>query len=312
MSAPLISVVIPCHNAASWLPTTLDSALAQTYPDCEVIVINDGSRDDSLEVARAYERRGVRVLDQPNRGAAAARNTGLRHARGAYIQFLDADDQLAPDKIARQLALLASIAATPRTLSSSAWGRFHTDPQTAEFMPRSNWRDLSGVEFLQLHYEDGGMMQPSAWLAPRTLLDQAGPWDESLSLNDDGEYFARVMLATDRIVFCPEARTYYRSGLPTSLSGRRDPRALDSLFRSVDLTVRHLLAADRSTRTRAAVAYAWKQAAFELYPGAPALAQKAELNSRSFGGSARPIPAGRRFHFAARVIGWRLARRFFT
>ena len=153
------------------------------------------------------------------------------------------------------------------------------------------------------------MMQPGAWLAPRPLLEAAGPWNESLSLNDDGEYFARVMLAAERIVFCRAALTYYRAHAGNRLSARRDRRALESLFRSVELTTGHLVATDTSARTRAAVAYAWKWTAFELYPGAPDLAERAEAASRQQGGSARPFPAGGRFQFAARFLGWRLAKR---
>ncbi len=306
---PFVSIIVPCYNAERWLAETLESALAQTWPAKEIIVINDGSRDDSLAVARRFEPRGVTVIDQPNRGASAARNHGLRLARGDFIQFLDADDLLAPEKIEQQVRLLQSRGASQ--LASGAWVRFESDPPNASFTPFANWRDLNGVELLQLHYEEGCMMHPAAWLAPRALLDRAGPWDETLSLNDDGEYFARVMLTSPGIVFCAEARSYYRSNLPGSLSKRADRRALESLFHSVELTLAHLLAVDNTVRTRAAVAYAWKWAAFELYPGASDLSRTAEANSLRYGGSPRPFPAGGRFQLAARFLGWHLAKKFF-
>jgi glycosyltransferase involved in cell wall biosynthesis len=307
MTAALVSIIVPCYNAEPWLAATLDSALAQTWPEREIILVDDGSRDRSLAVGREYEARGVRVVAQPNQGASAARNAGLRAARGAFIQFLDADDLLAADKIEQQMRLLA--AGNGSRVATGAWARFETDPAGAIFTPQANWGDLGGPEFLQLNYEQVTMMHPAAWLAPRNLLDQAGPWDESLSLNDDGEYFARVALAAERIVFCPGARSYYRSNLRGSLSARVDRRSLESLFRSTELTLRHLLAADSSPRSRAAAAYAWKWMAFELYPGAPDLARTAEASSRALGGSRRPYPAGGRFQLAARVLGWRLAKR---
>jgi glycosyltransferase involved in cell wall biosynthesis len=307
VTEPIVSIIIPCYNSARWIAATLDSALAQTWPQKEIVLINDGSTDDSLAIARRFESRHVRIIDQPNRGAAAARNAGVRASRGEYVQFLDADDLLAPDKIAQQMPILQ--ARGPGTIASGAWARFQTDPLEAKFVSYPNWRNLTGVEFLQIHYETGSMMHPAAWLASRSLLERAGPWNESLTLNDDGEYFGRVILAAAGIVFCPEARAYYRSGLEASLSGRTDRRALTSLYGSVALTVDHLLAADASARTRAAAAYAWKWTAFELYPGAPDLSRAAEERSRALGGSTRPFPAGGRFQLASRLLGWRLAKR---
>jgi glycosyltransferase involved in cell wall biosynthesis len=303
-----VTIIIPCYNAERWIGQSIESALRQTWHDKEVIVINDGSSDGSPAVAKSYQNRGVRVLDQTNRGAAAARNTGLKEARGSFVQFLDADDLLAPDKIERQMRLLAG--GSGRRIASGEWARFQSDPNEGVFAPHSNWRDLGGVEFLQSNYEEIDMMHPGAWLAPRALLDRAGPWNESLSLNDDGEYFARVVLAAESIVFCAGARSYYRSNLSGSLSGRTDQRALESLYRSTELILQHLLASDISPRTRSAAAYAWKWISFELYPGAPELSRRAECHSHDLGGSSRPFPAGGRFQLASKFLGWRLAKRW--
>ena len=91
------SVVIPVYNKKSSIQATIQSVLAQTLRDYEVIVVNDGSTDDSLSVARSFEARGVRVIDQPNQGVSVARNTGILAAEGEYISFLDADDTWHPD-----------------------------------------------------------------------------------------------------------------------------------------------------------------------------------------------------------------------
>ncbi len=309
MSEARVTIIIPCYNAARWLAATLESALAQTWTPTEIVLVDDGSTDDSLQIARRYESARVRVIAQANAGAAAARNSGLRAAQGDFVQFLDADDLLAPDKIARQMARLKS--SDPMVLASGAWARFQNNPAEARFTGEANERDLTGVEFLQINFEARTMMHPAAWLAPRALLEHAGPWDESLSLNDDGEYFARVALTSGRIMYCGDARSYYRSNLPGSLSGRKDPRALRSLHRSMELTIAHLLQRDASPRSRAAAAYAWKCTAFELYPGAPDLARTANDASRNLGGSVRPFPGSGRFLLAARFLGWRLARRLF-
>lgn len=310
MTDSLVSIVIPCHNAARWLAATLESAFAQSWRNIEVILVDDGSTDGSAGIAAGYEARGLRIFRQENRGASAARNAGLRAAKGEFIQFLDADDLLARDKIERQVTRLSS--ARDTCIASGAWGRFRDSPDEAAFALHPNWRDLSGIEFQQLAMEEGWMMHPAAWLAPRRLVDAAGPWDESLSLNDDGEYFARVMLAAEGIVFCGGARSYYRSGIAGgSLSGRTDGRSLDSLFRSVELTIQHLRKADGSARTIAACANAWKGVAFAVYPGLPELSREAEARSEALGGSSRPFQAGGRFQLASRVFGWRIAKRLF-
>src|SRR5688572_32856810 len=101
--AKLVSILIPAYNAERWIGATIRSALAQTWPDTEIIVIDDGSRDGTLAIARGFQSRSVKVVTQPNTGAAGARNAALELAQGAYIQWLDADDLLAPDKIAAQM-----------------------------------------------------------------------------------------------------------------------------------------------------------------------------------------------------------------
>jgi len=304
---PLVSILIPCYNGAICLAETLESALAQTYQNTEILLVDDGSTDSSLSIARSFEPRGVRVFTQLNSGAAAARNRALRLAQGDYIQFLDADDLLAPDKIALQLAALR--AAPPLAIASGTWGRFTADPASTVWSTEAVYAARSGIAYLQIHYETGSMMQPGAWLAPRALLNLAGPWDETLSLNDDGEYFARVTLRASSIVPVPAARCHYRTGSAASLSRRCDTRALTSLHRSVELTSAHLLSADRSPRSHAAAALAWRASAFELYPDAPNLARAARRAARSLDHTDTPRGGPAWVAHLARLTGWTFARR---
>src|SRR5208282_3082860 len=96
---PSVSILIPAYNAQEWIANTLRSAIAQTWEPKEIIVVDDGSADQTFAIARQFESDAVRVVTQRNQGAAAARNHAFALSRGEYIQWLDADDLLAPDKI---------------------------------------------------------------------------------------------------------------------------------------------------------------------------------------------------------------------
>src|SRR5204863_4901901 len=110
--APLVSVLISAYNVAAWVPKCLESVLAQDWPRIEIVVVDDGSRDGTLVAARRFESKRVKVVTQENRGAAAARNQALSLAQGDYIQWLDADDLLASNKISRQLEIAAGVEPT--------------------------------------------------------------------------------------------------------------------------------------------------------------------------------------------------------
>ena len=139
---PLVSILIPAFNAQEWIADTITSAVRQTWPRKEIIVVDDGSRDRTLAIARRFASKEVSVVTQANQGAAAARNQAFSICQGDYIQWLDADDLLAPDKIARQIAAVDQ-GASKQTLLSSARGRFMYRPHRANFVPTLPWCDLS-------------------------------------------------------------------------------------------------------------------------------------------------------------------------
>jgi glycosyltransferase involved in cell wall biosynthesis len=304
---PLVSILIPAHNAASYLAETLRSALGQTWPHKEVIVVEDGSRDTTLEVARSFEPAGVRVIGQENSGAAAARNRAFRESHGVYIQYLDADDLLAPDKIENQLRRLE--AEPPGCVAAGRWGRFRHEVAEARFAPEPFWADLPPVDWLVACWERLSMMHPGAWLVRRATVEQAGTWDESLTLNDDGEFFCRVVLTATRVCFCPGASSYYRSDLPGSLSGSRSPAAWDSALRSLRQNRARLLAREDSPRTRRALALQFQCLVYDAYPDNVDVVRQAQAEVASLGGCDLPCPGGPVFRAAARLFGWRGGRR---
>lgn len=300
---PLVSIIIPCHNAVRWLAATLESALAQTWPEKEIILVDDGSTDGSLAIARTFEPRGVRVFTQANRGASAARNVGLHGARGDFIQFLDADDQLAPDKIGRQMRLAETTG--PDFALCGTWARFHRSPEDAGFVPEPLCADMAPVDWVIVKLSQHAMMHPAAWLVSRTLADRSGPWDEDLSLDDDGEYFTRVVLASRGVRCCREAVSYYRSGLAGSLSRRKSRSAWESAWRSLELSVGRLLNLEDSPRTRRACATAFQRFIYDSFPVARGLRHRAARRVAELGGSDLPPPMGPKTRVLAGILGWR-------
>jgi glycosyltransferase involved in cell wall biosynthesis len=304
---PLVSILVPCFNAAPWLTATLESALNQTWARCEIIVVNDGSTDNSEALLEPFRHRGVVVLSQPNRGASAARNRALEHATGDLIQFLDADDLLASDKVERQIATLS--AAGPRHVASGPWARFHGDVTSARFTPEPVWRDLSAVDFLIECALGELMFPPLAWLVPRALCDAAGPWDGSLSLNDDGEYMSRVLAHSDGIRFSPEARAYYRSGNPLSYGSRRSRGAAESELRAWDGITATLRSLDPGDRSALAAATGYQRFQANYYPEFSDLIAQAAAKERALGGGRYRFQGGRLYQAAVRTLGWKAALR---
>lgn len=304
---PLVSILIPAYNAEPFLATTLESVLAQTYRHIEVILVNDGSRDRTLEIARTFESRGLRIIDQPNAGQSAAFNTAYRQCRGDYISFFDADDLLSPDKIERQVAALPE--AGDDVMMTCAWARFYDDPAEARFVPQHCWKDMAPVDWLVRTWEHNEMMHGATWLIPRAVLDRSGLWNPELSLINDHEFFCRVMLQCRLIKFVEGPRTWYRSGLGSSLSKQHSPRALLSAWKALDLSTDALLAVEDSARTRRACATKMQRFVYEIYPAAPDLAAKAQRRANELGGSDLQPDGGPLFKACRTFLGWKGARR---
>jgi glycosyltransferase involved in cell wall biosynthesis len=251
----LVSILIPAYKAEAFVAETVRSAQNQSWPRKEIIVVDDGSPDRTFEVAKRFESASVKVVRQENGGAPAARNTALSLAQGDYIQWLDADDLLHPDKISKQLQGSDSGAASLTFLTCS-WGKFFFDVKRANFSRDALWQDLGPIEWIVTKFADNVWMNPAVWLVSRKLTDLAGPWDDRLarSGDDDGEYVCRVVGNSDGVRFSEEAQCYYRIGTVGSLNWNMETRedSLQSLVLSLMLSVEHLLKLEDSVCTREA------------------------------------------------------------
>lgn len=304
---PLVSVIMPAKNAEPWIADAIQSCLRQTWQSLEVIVIDNGSTDRTNEIARAFTSPLVRVLECTRPGASAARNDGIAASHGDFIQFLDADDVLAPEKIAIQLETIS--AAPDGAVANGEWVRFALNLSERVFQPQPVWQDLSPEDFLITCWAGGWMMPVFSWLTPRSVIESAGPWNEALSVNDDGEFFTRVLLASSGIIFCDGAKGYYRTVPRPSISKRRDHSGLVSSLQSIDLSCNQLLMRSSSNATLNACACQYQRFAYDTYPDAIDLVRLAERRVHELGGCKLKCSGGSGFQLASTWFGWKFARR---
>lgn len=211
MATPLVSVVVPAHDASPWLGPALDSVLAQTVTDLEAIVVDDGSVDDTGAVIAAYCRRDARVsgLSQPRAGVSAARNAGAAVARGKYVTFLDADDLWAPDKVARQLVE----ARNGTTAVLCALRRFTQGGEGVEWLSTTVPPDgRRGAAYLRklLFLPGNEMAGFCGCLAPLDAWRSTGGYDTSLSVAEDWDLWLRLARKLDFVTTPGEPLHFYR------------------------------------------------------------------------------------------------------
>jgi glycosyltransferase involved in cell wall biosynthesis len=305
---PLVSILIPAYNAEPWIAETINSALGQTWSRKELIIVDDGSTDRTLSIARRFASAQVSVVSQPHHNAAAARNTALSICQGDYIQWLDADDLLAPDKIVRQLDALRGCPSTRRLLSCE-WGHFIYRSHKTTFIPTPLWCDLSRLEWLLRKLDLNLHMPLSTWLVSRELTEAAGPWDIRLSLDDDGEYFCRVLVASDGTHFVPQARAFYRRAGLSSLSnvGRSD-RALESQFLSMQLHIAAVRSLDDSPRVRRACLKYLQRWLIYFYPERHDIVHRCQQLADTLGGRLEVPCLPWKYAWIQRAFGWGLAK----
>jgi glycosyltransferase involved in cell wall biosynthesis len=199
MNSPLVSIVIPCHNAEAYVGEAVRSALDQTYPRVEVIAVDDGSTDGSLEVIRSFGDR-VRWETGPNRGACAARNRGVELAKGQLIQFLDADDLLYPHKVEVQLQ---AVLQHKEAIVYCNWHARMRDGEEKHVVPICDGMDPVAFALL-------GFVQTSAPIHWKARLISIGGFREHLPCSQERDLHLRLACAEYRFVHLNETLYFVR------------------------------------------------------------------------------------------------------
>lgn len=217
---PGISVIIPAYNIEAYLGRAIDSALAQTLPANEIIVVDDGSTDGTARIVQPYGA-AVRYIHQPNAGLSAARNTGIRAARFEWIALLDGDDRWLPDMLKKQTELLRQhpdlVWCSGNTiLHYTESGREH--PMLPEEKIRPFLREGAFFDNYFLAYPRGVWFAPCTMMIRREVFDQVGYFREGLRFAEDLEMWFRIACRWPAMGFVPEPVAMYYKNRPGSLT----------------------------------------------------------------------------------------------
>lgn len=210
-----ISVIIPNYNRAGLIAETLSNLLSQTHPPSEIIVVDDGSTDDSIGVIKSFGRR-VTLIEQQNRGPGAARNAGLAIARGDYIQFQDSDDLLSLNKLELQAQALEEVQAD---IALGPWAHVTMNDGVLSFEDCVLQQGLpsQGIDLTDWLLKGWSTIFQSLMLR-RTFLIAAGNYRTDIKYGEDMEFLFRISLMNPKITIAPNTLTLYRVDAPSKLS----------------------------------------------------------------------------------------------
>ena len=232
----LVSTIIPVFNRAAMLREAVGSVLAQTHRPIEIVIVDDGSTDDTAAAAEALAAEHpdiVRVIHQPNGGVGSAREAGRGAIRGAFVQHLDSDDLLLPRKFELQVAALQR----DRDAAIAYCRGVHLD--AAEQRVACSWKPLlAGETAIFPSFLKARMWDTNTPLYRREIIDAAGPWT-TLRSEEDWEYDCRIGAANPRLVFVDEELAVVSNHDAARLSGRRDPEVLRDRARAHALILAH-------------------------------------------------------------------------
>ena len=317
MELPLVSIIIPLHNAERYIAGTIQSTIDQTWPKKEIIIINDGSTDNSLIIAKRHECDFIKVYTQQNKGASATRNLGLQYAKGEYIQFLDADDLLSSNKIEVQIKALQGSHNKLAVCSTAHFkdGENYLLANPTAYEDTFLFNSANPVEFLINLWggnrNGASMIQTNAWLVPRTLINKNEPWEEFYSPDDDGEYFSRLILASNGIIYCSESINYYRKLFNgENLSNRKHLKGLTGCYQSLMLKKNHLFSKTTDERAKFAIASLMMGLLVDAYPEHLSLSKKLMTDIEEVGVyHFKPKIGGFVINLISNLFGWKIAKK---
>jgi glycosyltransferase involved in cell wall biosynthesis len=303
------SILIPAFNAADFIEETLQSCLNQGNQHIEqIIVVDDHSTDETSALVQAVKERNpsipIHVVLNPDKGACSARNYALSLAIGEAIQWLDADDLLGPGKLSAQLALLRD---HPEHLIASKWRRFAGSLDNLWPEEKGSWAEVPQHSSPREWLLSERMMIPAGWLGTRKLFQSIQPWDESLLINQDGEYFTRAIAASAGVVFEAKSRVYYRSSMTGSVSHFKPDKA-PSLYHAAESFENTVLTLGKDTAIKTLISNHYQGFIYRVYPLVPELRKNARAKIQQYGKPTRAndVAESRFAKLFCWLFGWKL------
>lgn len=296
-SSPQISVIIPTYKRSAYLREAIASVLAQTFTDFELLVVDDGSSDDTAEVVAAFGDKRIHYIFQENAGRSAARNRGMAESHGEFIAFLDDDDLYLPHKLAVEVAFLERhpevglVASGARIIAAD--GSFIRDWKTWEGQPRPT---LDTCIY-------ACALLTCAILFRRCWLDTVDQWfDREMEAAEDTDFWLRLLLAGCRMEWLPEivaANRVHRANSQQNVAGYRsgNQRILDKLFSQPDRLPEEIL-------HRKAEIYAHHHLISALRAYSLGQWADAQTDLRAAANQWAPLDGGSTQHFADQVAGF--------
>ncbi len=306
MQKPIVSIIISAYNAEKYIEQTIQSVLSQTWQPLEIIVVNDGSTDNTQKIVERFISQSVKIINQSNKGQDAALNEGFRQSNGDYIKFMDSDDLINPSMIERQVETLNG---SKDFIAYSEWARFYgKDFQQANFKTLKYWKDSLPLDFLTAE-PNGVMLQCGIMLIPKQIIEQAGLWDERLILFNDTEFFTRIIVKSKGIKFSSGAKLYYRSGIPDSVSRGSTRKYYESTFLATNLIAKKLLSVEDSVRIRRLISNTFLMQLYSMYPKFPDLIKMHEEKIKLYGEGTYKIGGGIVLRILTKLLGWKRAKK---
>ncbi len=298
---------MPCYNAGNYVREAIESVLQQSYPYFELVIVNDGSTDESDQIIRSFSDKRIMYIQQENLGQCAACNSGYRSSSGSLIKFFDADDILTERVLEKQVSVLNE---KHNCIAYMQWARFYNNVVSKkDYGPTQITGDCSPMDYITWQ-RNTPMLQCGIWLFPKQLIEKNGLWDERLSLINDTEFISRQLIHASELIYADECELLYRTNFNSgTLSQTLSKKSLNSALLSIDLMAHHLVQKENSPRVKILIVQSYQMLREWAFPKHSSYVRMAEKRLLAYPDiKVHYRGSGFIFNMILKIFGWKAAR----